>query len=297
MLKVYVEAVGLADRLEAVVGKQLTENEKYLILIDGGIKKKIPHSRIVMIEDLSEVIDEEVVSKPQPSMPVEDTVAETPPIAGQRQFTMADLRKRMSEKKTVKVPQEETFQPESTTTVNVIVSGAEEAQFTVKIPENSFVPDSYSPQTSKELAKNNEFRSLWERGAIFDGVPKVVGKNIYIKTKNMASQGAEIGEKMGMMSKLQDLGSFNKPEKAYQTDFSMSMGKGLEAIPHSPFEKPVLLNDIMPPISSDIVVERLNEESGELNENSSKESGDSEKAIGGETSEGNEGVLEESPSS
>lgn len=306
MLKVYLDA-GLEDRLETVIGEYVTEDERYLILGDTTIRRKIPHRRIVHMEDLSEAI----AAKPiiQNSRPVEMAVQpkpiSKPPVPGQKPLSLAELRKSLREgRREGKIPEltvEEQEQVMGKTFVNVIVTGADDKTISLEIPESSFTPNEYNASLAKELSKNEEIKSLLDKGIVFDGPPSVVGKNIYVKTKTLSEKVSGVGDKMELVSALHKAGNrFMQPEKNYQTDFSMTAKTDLNGIPHNPFDGPVLIDDLKPPVSSEIVVEgdpKVSQEAvGEINEDSVEEGRVSEEGTGKEAPEGNEGILEKSTS-
>jgi len=304
MMKVYLDG-GLNDRLETVIGEFIMEDERYLTLNDNSIKRRIPHSRIVHIEDLSKVI-EEVESFYSP--PSEKTATFSPPkavtqvteersraqplperaiIPGQKPLNMAELRQALSrkdkqakkEQKTVSNATEPTGE---TTFINVIVSGAHVETVSMEIPAKSFVADQYSASLATELAKDPKIKTLFEKGIIFDGKPAVVGKNIYLKTKTLGDKVSGISENMELVGKLHEAGQkFMQPDKHYSTDFSMSLKdeRSLPAIPHSPFDGPVLIRDIEP-INTEVEIPKIEEETGELNESSPEEAGISEEKTG-----------------
>jgi len=306
MIKLYLEA-GLNDRLETVLGEYLTEDERYMFIGHGNIRRRIPHSRIVHIEDFisDDYENVELDLEPEKSVPSKEAVASKPaekvsPPAkpSNKPFNLGELRKTFRDgRRNGQIPElpEESSSNEEIS-INVVVTGAEQRNFSILMLEGSFMPDQYSASLAKELSKDLEIKSMLDRGVVFDGPPSVINRNVYIKTKTLASQFSDITDKMALAGKLHEVGQkFMQPEKSYQTDFAMNMEDKVSAIPHSPFDAPILLEDITP-ISPDIVVMdelSISDDQGDLNESSSEEGGSSEEAIGVEASEGDSGILEE----
>lgn len=225
MLKVYLVIEG-TNRPYAVVGNFLFEDERYFVIDDSGLRKKIPWSRILYIEDTSAI-----EGQLQLSPPAQDTDA--PP---------ADI----------KVDTE-------TTDINVFFTGHKERTFKIpNIQKSILVPDSWSPDLIKTIFANPQIKAFM--GDFVVASIDAKGENVYIKTaalneaqtkqqgfkpvptiqpsesKNIAdlTKGAEaIGQIFKAVSSIEK--KFNKPaSQPEQNTFSMSA---------SPFDTPISLQE------------------------------------------------------
>lgn len=239
-MKVYLKGF---KRPYAVVGTYVSEDERYLFLYDGDIRRRIPHDNIVHIEDFTEVVMESPAEEPVA------TQRETPkqPESPKEKF-QALVNEKMRQRKSVnqgpaKALDEITVRRD----VNIVISGAVERSLKLSIPESVIDDQKYTPALMKEIALNREIKAIMENGIIFDGVPTVSGDNIYINTKNLTeTAGAKLGaatKLAGITQAAANIGKFAPPNKVFNTDFSMTTKRVDDfAIAGSPFDGPVPLD-------------------------------------------------------
>lgn len=277
MYKVYLD---LKKKIPAVFGNFLYCDETYMYLQDGPVVRMVPLNKIAHIEDLTDTTyrPQEKIEKPSPPATQSLTSERSDAILGMSKHAetatlpappptitdMAELRNRLKAKRDA-IPAAQEPIDTHTMVVNVVVSGAEDKSILVEVPSSSFVPNQYSPTLAKELAKNLEMKSILENGIIFDGAPQVIGTNVYIKTKRMMDTVVSAVDKMGSLSKINNIVSgFSKPAKTYITDFAVNDAK--VAIPHSPFDGPLQIHEADDADSSDQSSAGEGQDSGEVSE-------------------------------
>lgn len=251
MIKIYLEGFGYPY---SVVGKYITEDERFIILDDGGIKKKIPQRRVVFIEDLSEVFAQNMDSPSE----TKEVVVKAKPKRPMTPEKLKDFISSAASKEEATVATEQRMK-----TLNVVMTGVVDKNFEIEVPEKAFVPDTYTAALSKYVSSNLEVKSTMDGGVIFDGPPKVSGPNIYIKTRRLEDKVSASLSKMGLASKVATtVGNFSQPQKNYDNEFSMMMNDDF-AIKESPFNAQVKLKE-----NDD---EALDENSGEEAANSQEQ--------------------------
>ena len=250
-------------------GVFVNEDERYLCLEDRGVKVNIPVSRIIKIEDLKRVVDNKPDKEAQDSPQVQEPPAPQPTpvepervlhpdplptavaaalgVPAQPRDVKTELLKKMGLESQQKNPQ-----PVNTGSlskdpvdVNVVVSGAVQKSINIQVPEYMLVANTYSPNIAKQVSLSPEIKSLMEGGVIFDGLPQVNGRNIYIKTKHLKDSVKSLTQNLGLANKISGaMGMFEKPSLNFETDFSMGgrQDDGF-AIGHSPFDGQVMLDD------------------------------------------------------
>jgi hypothetical protein len=235
MLKVYLSGF---PKPVSVVGNFSYEDERYMVLDDNSIKRKIPLDRIVFIEDLSVVVptqqpvqglfaSKQIGSNPTMAEPMSSEKLQTVLKDGllKHGANISDLAPRIDQH----------------TDVTIIVSGAADESFSIKMTTAAISAGQFTPMVAKELALDNNFKRIMSNGIIFKGLPKVVGNTIHVETTRLEEKVEKLTEGLNDLAKLSSVSKFKKPEKVYRNDFSL-FGAQAE-FGDSPFESAIPLSD------------------------------------------------------
>jgi len=264
MLKVYVSGF---ERPYAVVGTYLHEDERYLTLQDGGIKRKIPHEKIVHIEDLSALVsaanpdiygastEQIAVKLPEANLSLTSVVS--PDAAKDSGSFAADkslFSQPLDDDKLVRVIRdrfknssnkdspEELLAPAKKKSITIVVSGVVQDSFEIEVNDSLFA-SSYTPYLAKEVSMHPEIKRIMDNGIIFNGLPKIIGDSIYIETAKISDKLSGAAKSISLAGKAADaMARFKRPEREFNQEFSM-LGKTNFAINKSPFDGPVPLSD------------------------------------------------------
>lgn len=260
MLKVYLSGFKAPY---AVIGEFLTEDERYLIIKDGNIKRKLPHDRIVHIEDIDISHDLESIGPYKLDSVKHDPrkYAAKEMKAPQEQFEKEPAKVDLTAEKMnpnklnnilksglksamgLKNDMVEVATKADRRDLNIIVSGVVQDTFKINVPGNSFAPNIYTPSLAKEVALHPDVKRIMDGGIIFSGVPTVVGDTIHIETARLSDRIKSAAEGVSLASKVADsMAKFKKPDRAFSSEFSM-LGKTQFAFKNSPFSGPVPLSD------------------------------------------------------
>lgn len=226
-----------------ITGSYSREDEKYIYLVDGGVKKRVPHSRIVVIEDLSDLMEEPL---PIPiELPAEQTKA-----------SMAEaIAKAAIQAKAGKpivlptvAPSAVVQIPENLVDVVVIFHGDIQESLTMKI-KDKYIDGHHLPTLLKEINLNPEVQAILNRGYSFANAPVVSGRNISIrlkKTQETIEGAGAVFQRAGMIGKMMNSPMFSPPKKEYVNSFATTIGLG-SAMSTSPFEQAIDLEPELDP--------------------------------------------------
>jgi hypothetical protein len=210
MLKVFMKIPGVPRPL-AVVGKQLFEDERFLVISHDIIKRKILWENILYVEEIP------------PVPPSVDTPEDTHEV---------DV-KTFIPKDSVVAP----LQPETTTNLMVAFTGAMNKMFTIENVKQSLFADSkWTPDLAQAIFTNPQIKPIL--GSFIIKECHVDGPNITVVTDSTKKDDAisDVQSKMDLVQKFAHaatkLGAprTGRPSMRLPTDFSMSS---------SPFESPV----------------------------------------------------------
>ena len=217
MQKVYLEISGV-DMPYSVVGRYLYDDERFYVLNDGGIKKKIRWTKILYIEDIESL--EVAVTQPNNKDIVEPVKVEE---------VKGDL-----------------------VDINVFFTGHKEQTFKIEgVSRDLLKKNSWSPELAKTIFSTQQVRAFMGNFVVSD--ISVSGENVYIKTvptsakksetlatatANSATLAAEKLQKgaevMGKIFQTATEPKFKKPTGNYPTSFNMVA---------DPFDLPVNLGE------------------------------------------------------
>ena len=246
-------------------GLWVGEDETYITLNNNGVKIKIPIRRVIRIEDMRDIWEDSnqtpKTSPPymlvQQELPSEEPASIVPPtsnggygdpllVDAAKQIkppvttTREELMEKIGNKLNLTTPSIEESKRENVE-VNVTVTGAVTKSISLEMPLDT-IEKGLSPTMMKFISMSPEVKGIMEGGIILDGVPEVSGRNIYLKTKALKETVKNLGQTVGLASKMGGVVSaFQKPTGNSPTDFS-TIDNSDFSIPKSPFEGPVLLN-------------------------------------------------------
>lgn len=267
MLKVFVTGF---DQPYSVCGDLVKEDEKFLILLDGGVHKRIPQSRIVYVEETDS--DPRVIQSSLPQqVPVFQNVASEPVVAPAPQpqevqrakspkASMAqevrDSLKKAIEKKMAERADQNTIRPTQVDpepepppfdvneriVANVVFTGAKQASFELEVPKDA-LNGRYTPALGREIFSYPETKNILAAGdVVLDGVPTIDGDTVTYSTKVIGRKelGVEekikvAGEMISMGSKLTDFAKGNVKTDVLTSTSNFSMSA-------SPFTRPATLS-------------------------------------------------------
>lgn len=251
MIKIYLKSN--SERLTPLhVEEILYEELNYLVCKIADGTRKIPMSNVAFYD-----VYEPISLAPPPAQgKVVPPATQATATDSKPKLSIADLNDILKNKKADKkqaksaiVPPpskaEEVFDSsEDMVTLNVILTGAVSENTEVSIKARDFQPDRYNTSLLTAVAANTVVRSTLADGAMFDGVPKVSGNNVYVKIKKSSESLDKMTQGIGLASKVAGLMNKASPPmtKEYGNSFSISAANNSFGIQSSPFDEPILMD-------------------------------------------------------
>jgi hypothetical protein len=256
MIKVFVTGF---NKPHAISGTLVSEDERYMILSDNGVNKRILQERIVYIEEFDNVVAAPAPMPIQPApMPISDReqfvpIAKVEPPSFKDGLQKALKKQREKRVKEAFIPPERasqveppveapTYNQEDRMMVEVSFSGVKSGKFDVSIPRG-VMTGRYSPALGREIFSYPQIKNvLMDGAAVLDGVPTIKENKVFYNTKPTQSAEKSSQEKIQMVGQMIGAGSqiaglqsaMNSPPKASSNSFSMS--KSGFSMPASPFD-------------------------------------------------------------
>jgi hypothetical protein len=261
MQKICLKIPGVA-KPHSILGKKLFEDERYLVIADGNIHRKIPWDNILYIEEivgLEEPPQQEHIPPADPPVSPDSTVShsEVSDATADRPRVSYDDLKRMAAERRGETPetnyQKEVAQsnrlngasPEMVASINtghalrsaqVIFEGFKEGVITVENVPSNLLTGEWTPELSRHIFGNTSVRNFM--GGFNVEKMTVASGNVYIQTRSAGAEKiAEVEDKVKMMGKMQDMAkslekTYERPSMKLDNTFGMTS---------SPFDAPISL--------------------------------------------------------
>lgn len=272
MLKVFITGFDKPYSLSGVITK---EDDKFLFITEGGVLRKIPHSRVLYFEEtLSKDVEATAPVKASTNYSdIDATISQV--VKDQNSEAMKNskineqevrnnfknslkkaLEERMSKRQNENVNRPTQMEPEPepppfdlNDRVPAVVNftGVKQASFEIEVPRGALT-QSYTPALGREIFSYKETKDVLASGnVILDGIPTIDNNVITYKTKNVAVKDLSVNDKIRMAGEMVAIGSklsqipnkisHNKPDIFGQSSAAQSF-----SMPTSPFEKPPTLS-------------------------------------------------------
>jgi hypothetical protein len=243
MLKVFLKIPGV-PRPHAVVGRLLFEDERYLVIVQDVIRRKILWENVLYVEEIP-AVDTAPPPAPPSDGPDDDD-----------QFRPVQLHPIS--------PSPNPIQPQmpAKTSITVAFTGALNRLFTIDGVDRALIEQSrWTPDLAKLIFTNSEIKTVLGSFVVKDIV--LDGSNITITTDSEKKDAAmaDIQAKVNLVNQIATAATkFGAPRTGrlsmrLPTDFSMSS---------SPFERPVPLSEVNDNMEDDNVGHREEEAASEI---------------------------------